>query len=101
MDYIKRKDALTDAMCVGISCQECPFLIHPVNGGCKIENYMKSIPAADVVERKKGKWIEVNVKGLDYVYCSECEDSYYPTPIDPSWYFCPHCGADMREATDE
>lgn len=50
MDYIKREDALTDAMCVGISCQECPFLIHPINCGCKIENYIKSIPAADVEE---------------------------------------------------
>lgn len=51
----------------------------------------------DVVARKKGKWIEVNLKGLDYVYCSECEDTYYPTPIFPNWYFCPHCGADMTE----
>lgn len=33
----------------------------------------------------------------DFVYCSECEDSYYPRPIDASWYYCPNCGAKMVE----
>ena len=32
----------------------------------------------------------------DFVYCSECEDSYYPRPIDASWYYCPNCGAKME-----
>jgi len=50
--------------------------------------------------QKRGEWIEVNVKGMDYVYCSNCEDSYYPVPLDPSWNFCPHCGADMRGEED-
>lgn len=50
MDYINRKDAMTDVICEGVSCQECPFLIHPVNGGCKIEEFIKAIPAADVAE---------------------------------------------------
>lgn len=99
MSYIKREDALTDAMCVGISCQECPFLIHPVNGGCKIENYIKSIPAADVIERntlqhtqcvesvenaldveerKVGKWI--SSQGLvecGEVQCNQCKTIFY------------------------
>lgn len=44
-------------------------------------------------EPKTGRWV---VTDDDLVYCSECEDSYYPRPIDASWYYCPHCGAKME-----
>ena len=43
--------------------------------------------------RKTGHWI---LTDDDFVYCSECEDSYYPRPIDADWYYCPHCGARME-----
>lgn len=43
---------------------------------------------------KTGHWI---LTDDDFVYCSECEDSYYPRPIDASWYYCPHCGCIMVE----
>ena len=42
---------------------------------------------------KTGHWI---LTDDDFVYCSECEDSYYPRPIDASWYYCPNCGAKME-----
>lgn len=42
---------------------------------------------------KTGHWI---LTDDDFVYCSECEDSYYPRPIDADWYYCPHCGAEWR-----
>ena len=45
-------------------------------------------------EPKTGHWI---LTDDDFVYCSECEDSYYPRPIDASWYYCPHCGCRMIE----
>lgn len=45
-------------------------------------------------KQKIGHWI---LTDGDFVYCSECEDSYYPRPIDASWYYCPHCGAKMKE----
>ena len=44
------------------------------------------------LQPKVGRWI---VTDDDFVYCSECEDSYYPRPIDASWYYCPNCGAKM------
>ena len=44
-------------------------------------------------KQKTGHWILTND---NFVYCSECEDSYYPRPIDASWYYCPHCGAKME-----
>ena len=51
-------------------------------------------PTADVVERKKGKWIQF-VPGL--YECSEC-GRFSPTQEN----FCPNCGANMREEkTDE
>lgn len=44
---------------------------------------------------KTGKWIESGE--LDnFAYCSECEDTYYELPLDPSWRYCPHCGAKME-----
>ena len=51
----------------------------------------KAIEALE--QQKKGHWI---LTDDDFVYCSECEDSYYPRPIDASWYYCPHCGAKME-----
>ena len=48
-------------------------------------------------EPKTGHWI---LTDDDFVYCSECEDSYYPRPIDASWYYCPHCGAKMVQESE-
>ena len=55
----------------------------------KIKELLKALEQ----EPKTGHWI---VTDDDLVYCSECEDSYYPRPIDASWYYCPHCGAKME-----
>lgn len=51
---------------------------------------MQKIPAADVVERKKGKWIH-------FSRSDECSVCGYDTGKyeAPTW-FCPKCGADMR-----
>ena len=46
-------------------------------------------------EPKTGHWILTDDD--IFVYCSECEDSYYQRPIDASWHYCPNCGAKMVE----
>ena len=46
-------------------------------------------------EFPKGEWKLDDTE--QYCYCSICEDTYYPRPLDPSFNFCPNCGADMRE----
>ena len=51
-------------------------------------------------ERKRGKWIEDD-DGWDEVIwrCSECDAVFTlvdGTPKENEYYFCPHCGADMR-----
>lgn len=60
------------------------------------------LTAADVAERKKGKW---KTAYLDHeafgvrphtFYCSECHQiTSFRT------FFCPNCGADMREPAKE
>jgi hypothetical protein len=62
---------------------------------------LKAIPAADVVERKRGEW-EYLTQGfsdgmvMDDFGCSEC-DHVQTIPMN-GWLpnFCPNCGADMR-----
>jgi len=50
------------------------------------------IPAADVVEVKRGEWVTT----APHPYCSECfVECRDKTP------HCPNCGADMREGHDE
>ena len=49
-----------------------------------------------VVERKKGKWIKESLVTTDYLYkCSACK-KYSRVMYD----YCPNCGADMREESD-
>ena len=50
--------------------------------------------------QKKGKWIEINLGygGINYG-CSCCKEVFIlmdGTPFDNLYFFCPHCGADMR-----
>ena len=50
-------------------------------------------PTADVVERKKGKWIE-NTEYFPTTYtCPFCDHKIYGEPTN----FCDECGADLRE----
>ena len=58
-----------------------------------IAEMLQNFPAADVVERRKGKWLQLGK-------CSECGGSAPFWSMASTYYesdFCPHCGADMRE----
>ena len=52
-EYIDRKAALSLNLCIGINCQDCPFKMDSAHSasGCRVEDFMKAIPAADVVAR--------------------------------------------------
>lgn len=52
--------------------------------------FLLSVPAVDVVERKKGKWL-YHPKGARKYECPYCR-----TYSQEAWCFCPNCGADMR-----
>ena len=67
---------------------------------CTIMQMLRSIPAADVREVKRGKWIPRDLTwGRSYYYCSACEETVdMPTAMGvPMFRYCPNCGADMRE----
>ena len=62
---------------------------------------VNSIPAADVVPVRHGRWID---KG-EYAVCTECGgrsgtqyDGVEPIPLMPQ--FCPNCGAKMDRRID-
>lgn len=67
------------------------YVIQTVYGD--FADFVNSIPAADVVERKRGEWIKVGEScGADILECSVCH-TIHPQYGDA---FCRDCGADMR-----
>lgn len=72
--------------------------------GKEVEDLINSIPTADVAERKRGAWIPQ--RGGGYA-CSEC-GRYALDEIDGNFIhvstksnYCPNCGADMRERSED
>lgn len=61
-----------------------------------LRDAIASVPTADVVKRKKGKWMHDGSKWKNRWVCSECGRKIFDEPTP----FCPYCGADMREETD-
>ena len=66
---------------------------------------IRSLPDADVVKRKNGKWMQTDAFP-HHVYCSVCYKTYIPNSEWSIWEdgdlprnFCPNCGADMRGGT--
>ena len=95
-EYISKKDALEILHKVRY---ECVYNRQNVLYDGKVDTYkalvarVKATPAADVVERKKGKW-ELEPEYGWYI-CSACRDEV--TVKSGRTNFCPNCGADMRE----
>lgn len=52
---------------------------------------ISKIKPADVIERKRGKWIKIKYRSI----CRDCSFRGFA-----SWNFCPNCGADMRGEQD-
>ena len=57
---------------------------------------IRMIPAADVVERKRGRWIE-QYQGHNLLKCSACGHEY--SDYIECQNFCGNCGAYMRGET--
>lgn len=91
-EYIKREDAIEAFYTATGDGDKADWAV----------GVIKSIPSADVVERKKGKW-QITDAYPHNVYCSECHKKFAQTHW-AVWEdgslprnFCPNCGADMRE----
>lgn len=87
-EYIKREDAIKRI--VELTNWRSPA----------IEAVIKTVPDADVVERKRGKWIERprdDYQTFDECVCSKCGVVEYFNIGWKRFNFCPNCGAAMRE----
>lgn len=98
-DYIKREDAIR-AFKNRSGLSEADLILTSE----EIKETINAIPAADVRENVRGKWIGSSVG----YKCSVCgfwiddEVFFYLTEpiIDDGFIYCPNCGADMR-STEE
>lgn len=116
-EYIEKQAARPDEFCVGVSCQECPFLKDPLYGGCRVDDFIMALPPADVRPVVRGKWVWRHrhrggfrrVTGQDDFGIThtitiderfEIDDPYCPfcKRLNESVFlnFCPNCGADMQ-----
>lgn len=95
-DYIKRSDALNFDMSIECEPGELPAVME---GMVRVMDYIKKLPAADVVEVVHGEWLpHVNPMNDDDWACSNC-GMYFcfeaGDPIANETNFCPYCGAKM------
>ena len=88
MDYISREDAIDCVL--GQYCASSDETEEAL--GNAIEE-IKKRPAADVVERKKGKWLPVPGHN-NILYCSNCTNEVIGRNEPRN--FCPNCGAKME-----
>ena len=92
-EYIKREDALN----IDFRIEARPFESRLKTAERAVQAYADEIadlPAADVVERKKGEWIPLFPILCNVPYCYECSNCGCTKGCKSN--FCTNCGADMR-----
>ena len=94
-EYIKR-ESIQKALKNVTDDPSCPLFL-----AAMIEQYIDQEPAADVVEVKHGKWIEVQKENIwndivPVLECSACGKYTVGTRgIMTKSNYCPNCGAKM------
>lgn len=70
-EYIEKEAARPDEFCVGVSCQECPFLKDHLYGGCRVDDFIMALPPADVVSwaylERYAEWFCADVSFPEFV----------------------------------
>lgn len=90
-DYIKREDVLT-------IIKTSIFDLEYSGDNDELQEEIKTIPAADVVERKTGKWVMISTAGI--YDCSQCGQNVMTSDI-AAYKFCHGCGAQMIGGDDD
>ena len=100
-DYVLREDVLR---CVEEDGCDCELDLGYPDHNVAFREIIKEIPAADVRPVVRGKWIKQEPYNQNYWKCSNCgETNKYAyrdgdvTIYELQDFFCPNCGADMRE----
>lgn len=98
-DIIYREDAINELMDYASKW----FAYDPYNkivAGIfqDVELTIKGIPSANVIEPKRGEWLERNSGFIEWIRCSACNYRIYQ---GTKTNFCPNCGANMRGKVNE
>ena len=96
-EYIKREDALEFPFANGIYDHEHANE-HFIFGCESYREWIASIPAADVVERKTGKWINYLEDG--FVECPFCKSATNCDGDIAELHYCFNCGAKLEGDED-
>ena len=77
--------------------EDCTY---PTHIAAEIDQILEQAAPADVVEVKRGRWIEKACEGALKTFCNQC---YHFTRSEfvKVWNYCPNCGADMRVVEEE
>lgn len=90
-DYIKREDVLHAIWKTSAE--------HDLFFPAIILDAIKAIPAADVVERKRGEWVFANsMKGYRCSLCKAQAPFWCMTGTQNLSNYCPNCGAMLEES---
>lgn len=97
--YIKQEDAIKALGERPMNWMDTPEELQAISDYEFYMNAILTIPAADVVEVRHGRWIvpeRIMYRYPQYV-CSECQkDEYWKGKFSHgNEYYCPNCGAKM------
>ena len=84
---------LETCYCPPSKCEGCPYFDEQ---DCNDALCLDALTLLKEQEAKTGKWI----LDTDSWECSECGEILITnkgTPHEYDWYFCPHCGAKLKE----
>lgn len=69
--------------------------------GLEPSQYIEALPAADVAQVVRGRWIPHDrVFGDDFLVCSKCQFVSEDRSTRRYYHYCPHCGAIMDGGAD-
>ena len=88
-EYIEREAAIK---LFNFAVLDCLGMEPTIRAG-DIIKALESIPAADVRPVVRGKWVQGDMPTYGGYKCSVCGAN----TVQYKAYFCPNCGADMRE----